>query len=210
MIGQLPVFVGTTALMLVVPGPDFVLVTRNTLVGDRSRGFLTAAGICTGLGLLTVLTAGGVSALVAASTTTLVVLRMAGGAYLLLLGALLLRSAFRRRRRTSSAEEDSSAERRTGSPMMQGFLNNVVNPKALVFYLTFMPQFLVPGTPVYVQTLLMGLIVMLCAAIWWTAYVAAVGVLGPALRRSAVRTALDAGAGTALAVLGVLFMFGRI
>ncbi len=207
MIAHLPVFIATTFLMLVIPGPDFVVVTRNAVTGDRRQGYRTAAGICTGLAFLTLITASGLAAVVDANTTMLMVLRVLGGSYLVLLGGTLLASAWRRRRRPGGGP---TSPRSAGTPAVQGFLNNVLNPKALVFYLTFMPQFLVPGTPVFAQTLFMGALVVLCAASWWTLYVTAIGLLGGALERASVRSAIDVGAGVALGGLGAVALFGGL
>lgn len=94
--------------------------------------------------------------------------------------------------------------------MAQGFLNNVLNPKALVFYLTFMPQFLVPGRPVFLQTLFMGVVVVGCAATWWTLYVTAIGALKAALTRASVQSGIDVGAGITLGGLGVVILLGGL
>ncbi|GAA4874024.1 LysE family translocator [Saccharopolyspora cebuensis] len=207
MIAHLPVFIATTLLMLVVPGPDFVVVTRNAATGDRRQAYRTAVGICGGLAFLTLVTAGGLAAVVAANATMLVVLRVLGGTYLVVLGGMMMVSAWRRRQ---GPDTDVQSPRGTRSPMIQGFLNNVLNPKALVFYLTFMPQFLTAGTPVFAQTLLMGAVVVLCAAAWWTLYVTALGFLSTALARTSVRSAIDAGAGIALGGLGAVTLFGGL
>lgn len=205
MIDQVPLFIGTTLLVLAIPGPDFVVVTRNALSGTRRRGYLTVLGICGGLTFLTVLTAAGVAALITSHPAMLGALRLTGGGYLVLLAGAMAVAAWRRTRPESA---DSQPGRFAGSPLRQGFLSNVLNPKALVFYLTFMPQFVTPGAFVLGQTLLMGTLVVLCAAAWWTAYVSAIGVLAPALRRTRVRTAVDAVAATALGGLGVSTLFG--
>ncbi|SDK27266.1 Threonine/homoserine/homoserine lactone efflux protein [Actinopolyspora mzabensis] len=208
MIEHVVVFIGTTVLMLAVPGPDFVLVTRNAVAGDRKRGYRTMAGICAGLASLTVITASGLAAVIAASTTMLTILRTAGGIYLLALGGFVLLSLWRRRQRTPTTVPPP---RRANSPFLQGFLNNVLNPKALLFYLTFMPQFLLAsGPPVFVQTLFMGMLVVGCAATWWTLYVTALGSIHPTLARGSVRTAVDAGAGTALGALGAVALVGGL
>lgn len=208
MIEHLPVFVATTLLMLAVPGPDFVLVTRNAVTGGRRQALRTTAGICAGLAFLTLLTASGVAAVIAASATMLTILRVLGGAYLLVLGGLVLLSAWRRQH---EADEASSSSGSTRSPLVQGFLNNVLNPKALIFYLTFMPQFLVAtGPPVFVQTLVMGVVVVACAAVWWMLYVTAIGYLHTALARGPVRTAIDVGTGAALGGLGAMAMLGGL
>lgn len=203
-IAHLPVFVGTTVLMLVVPGPDFLVVTRNVAIGNRRQGYRTVVGICSGLAFLTLVTASGLATILATSTTMLILLRMLGGSYLILLGGMLMISAWRRQQPTSA----SNTPHNTRSPIMQGFLNNVFNPKAWVFYLTFMPQFLTSDGPMFTQTLLMGAVVVACATAWWVAYVTAIGFLNTALARSRVRTIIDAGAGAALTGLGAATLSG--
>lgn len=200
MIDELPLFLATTSLVLAVPGPDFVVVTRNTLSGSRRTGYLTVLGICAGLSVLTLCTAAGVAAVIASHPAMLTAVRLLGGGYLLALASALAVSAWRRSHRR--AEEPSSPPI-AGSPLRQGFLSNVLNPKALVFYLTFIPQFVTADQPVLGQTLLLGSLVVLCAAVWWTGYVTAIGVVGSALRRTRVRTAIDAGAAAVLGGLGV-------
>lgn len=206
-IERLLVFVSVTYLMLMMPGPDFVLVTRNCLVGGRGKAYLTGAGICAGLSFITVLTAGGISALVEANSAVLTVLRLAGGTYLVLLGVASIHAAHRLYRNKVLPDQPSRISR-SRSPMMQGFLNNILNPYILIFYLTFIPQFMVPGVGAFTQTLLMGFVVVLCAATWWTLYVTVIGRLGAMLQRNGVRLAINLGAGAALGALGITFLLG--
>jgi threonine/homoserine/homoserine lactone efflux protein len=215
---RISAFVAVTFLILVVPGPDFVLVTRNTLAGNRVRGYLTAVGVCTGLAVLTGVTASGVSAVVAANGTALIVLRVMGGAYLLVLAFQFIFKVLRVRSRRAGSEklarQHQLGNRRNGlaarSPLLQGFLNNVLNPKALIFYITFIPQFLDPAQPIFRQTLLLGLLVMACAATWWGCYVSAIGSLNRLLARQSVSTGIDIAAAVALAGIGVLVLFGEL
>ncbi|MFG2227424.1 LysE family translocator [Streptomyces sp. NPDC048644] len=138
------------------------------------------------------MTASGLAAFLAASTAILNLLRVVGGGYLVLLGALSIFSVVHRPRRQSITPQSAPGNVRTAA--LQGFLNNVLNPKALIFYLTFMPQFLVQGSA-FEQSLLLGGLVVLCAAAWWTLYVTAIGYLSTVLTRKTVRTAIDVGAG---------------
>lgn len=93
MTAHLPIFIVTTFVMLIVPGPDFVVITRNAVVRDRRQACFTAVGVCGGLLFLTLVTASGLAALVAANGVMLLVLRFLGGGYLLFLGGTLLMSA---------------------------------------------------------------------------------------------------------------------
>ncbi|GAA4894928.1 LysE family translocator [Streptomonospora salina] len=206
MVAHLPVFLTTVILMLVVPGPDFVLVTRSAVANGTRGALYTVAGICGGLAFLT-LAAAGLAAAVAADPVLASVLRVAGGVYLFLLGSGFVVAAWRNR---AAPPAEAAAPRKAGSAFVQGFLNNVLNPKALVFYLTFMPQFLVAGEPVFAQTVVMGAVVVACAGAWWTLYIAALGSLGPVLRRPGVRSTVDAGAGAALAALGLAAVAGLL
>ncbi|KID31197.1 putative threonine efflux protein [Prauserella sp. Am3] len=207
MLAQLPVFVATTFMMLVVPGPDFVIITRNAAVGGRRSACFTALGICAGLLFLTLATAGGVAALVAADDGLLVALRIVGGGYLLCLGAMLAVSAWRRRSTPGGNVPQQPGSR---TPLVQGFLNNVLNPKALIFYLTFIPQFLTPGGAVFTETLLLGFVVVACAAIWWTAYVTAIGLLTRTLARRSVQIGIEVVASVALGCLGAVTLLAGV
>ncbi len=223
MINNLLIFVGTTFLVLVVPGPDFVLVTRNTLTGSRAQGYLTALGICASLVFLTALTATGVAAVIAQNDTMSTALRIAGGSYLLLLAWQLIGAA-RGRQAEAEAPVLKAAEpigRGTTAvaapprqvialPLVQGFLNNVLNPKALIFYLTFLPQFLDPARQILGQALLLGFLVVCCAAVWWGLYITIIGRLGRVMAKRSVRMWIDAGAGAALGALGVFILFGQL
>jgi threonine/homoserine/homoserine lactone efflux protein len=210
---KIPAFVALTFLILIVPGPDFVLVTRNTLSGSRLRGYTTAVGICTGLTVLTGVTASGVSAVVTTNVTALIALRMIGGIYLLVLASQFFITVLRSRRVKAKDTTYPVSRRQSGpiahSPLLQGFLNNMLNPKALIFYVTFIPQFLDPARPIFRQTLLLGLLVVACAATWWSCYVTAIAGLNRLLARQSVSTAIDIAAAVALTVIGVLVLFGE-
>ncbi|MFC3994769.1 LysE family translocator [Nocardiopsis sediminis] len=193
-------FISVTLIMLVVPGPDFVIVTRNSLSGGRSQGYLTLIGICCGLAFLTVLAGTGAAAAIAANASLLTALRIIGGAYLALLGGFLAVGALIRARGGTPPPIEGTTPR---APIAQGFLNNILNPKALVFYVTFMPQFVSPNGSALAQTLMLGAMVVACAALWWSVYVTAVTRMSALFARPRARAIIDVGAGSALAPLGI-------
>jgi len=186
-------FVGIAALVIVTPGPDTALTIRNSLVRGRRGGVRTAAGVASGQAVWVVCTAGGVAAALRASHDAFVALRFAGAAYLLYLGLRAL----------AGGHDAESTVRRSPIPLrasfVQGFANNLANPKMLVFFLGLLPQF---GRSFGA---LAGLGTIFCAMtfVWLSAYAAAVSRLGGLLRRSSVRRALDRVTGAVLVALGV-------
>ncbi|MBB5909185.1 LysE family translocator [Actinoalloteichus hymeniacidonis] len=227
----IPLFIAITALTIVVPGPDFVLVTRNTLLLGRRAGYLTAAGISIGLTVYTLLAVLGLTALIAAQDGMLTALKLAGGGYLVFLGWRGLRSWWRSRRAAgtdvaavlaqgpapldtapldTATDEPTRAGLRGGGPLAQGVLNNLLNPKALVFYVTLLPQFITPGDRIVEQTLLLSTTATLLAVLWWFLFVTAVDRVTPILRRRRVRDGLDLGTAVLLGGFGIAVAAGAL
>src|SRR4249919_3904821 len=125
---KLVLVVTITALCMITPGPDMLLVMRNTLVRDRQYGALTALGVLTGnlihIGYCVV----GIAVLVSQSRVLYEVLRIAGAIYLIYLGIQDLRNASRGEVNRLSTTAPS------GSAYREGFVNNLLNPKGSLFY----------------------------------------------------------------------------
>src|SRR5262245_46313983 len=148
MLRSLLAFTAVAGLLTIVPGPDVALVVRTSLARGRSHGVAAGAGICTGLLVWAVASALGVTALVTASDVAYRALRVAGGAYLVWLGIAALRSR-------GSADAPSVGPAHHARSFRRGLLNNLLNPKIGVFYLTVLPSFLVDGVSVLPMTLLL-------------------------------------------------------
>ena len=88
-------------------------------------------------------------------------------------------------------------------PYMQGTLTNVLNPKLAIFFLTFIPQFVVPGASQPAQILFLSTIFLVMTAIWLTTYVLAMEVLSDVLRRPIVKQWFDTVVGAVLVALGL-------
>lgn len=178
-------------LLIMVPGPDQALITRNSLTGGRAGGALTVLGGVLGVALHATAAAAGLSALLIASATAFTVLKIAGAAYLLWLGVQMLRTASRAPR-ASEAEEHGTAPRRPTAYLRQGFLSNALNPKVALFFVTFLPQFLSAdaGSP-RVEALLLSAVFAALYLAWFGSYVAAVDRLGRWLRRPRVTARIE-------------------
>jgi len=184
-------FAMTALLLVMMPGPDQALITRNVLTGGRGAGMLTMAGGALGVAVHATAAAVGLSALLLASAEAFTALKVVGVAYLLWLGVQTLRAA--RRTAPEPAEVNTLvATGRRGAYLRQGFLSNALNPKVALFFVTFLPQFLPTesGSPRADALLLSAVFAVLYVA-WFSTYVAAVARLGRWLRRPAVRARVD-------------------
>lgn len=189
--------------MTVSPGADTFLVVRNSLRGGRRDGWATVVGICSGLFVHALLSALGVSVILAHSATAFLALKVAGAAYLAWLGIQSLRSAARGTAGARQGDASGTGRAPSTRSFREGFLTNLLNPKVIVFYLALLPQFIAPGDAVLAKSLLLAAI-HFAEGILWLGFVAW-GVdrsrrffLRPLLRRW-----MDAICGTVLVALGL-------
>ncbi|SDU77873.1 LysE family translocator [Jiangella alkaliphila] len=191
-------------VLIMMPGPDQALITRNALVGGRSGGLLTMVGGVLGLTVHAAAAAVGLSALLLASATAFTVLKIAGTAYLLWLAVQLLRSAARSRRSPETADELLAAAPRRWAHLRQGFLSNALNPKVALFFVTFLPQFLSGGAgSARAEALLFSAVFALLYLAWFGLYILAVDRLGRWLRRPAVKARIEQVTGVLLAGVAI-------
>ena len=191
-------FLAAAALIIVAPGPDTLLVTRNVFRRGRRGGFVTAAGTVTGLALWSVAAALGLSALLAASEVGYNVARVAGGLYLVWLGVQTLRS-----HGTASATATEAAPLPMHRAYLTGVLSNLLNPKIGVFFITFLPGFVPMGAPVGSTAALLGALFVVETALWLLVLVWLVGNGTGRLSRPGVRRWVDRVSGVVLIGFGV-------
>jgi threonine/homoserine/homoserine lactone efflux protein len=170
-------------------------VLRHSLAGPR-WGAKAAAGIVTGLAGHTAAAALGLSAVLAARPDVLTAIRLAGAAYLGWLGVHALRAAFVR-------GPAAAGRVRSPHPYLDGLAGNLLNPKALLFFLGLIPQFVVPGPTVTAQLLLLAGTTVLASALWWAIVIPVAARGRAALARSRVRRTVDAATGGALLAVAV-------
>ncbi len=191
-------FLLVALLVVVVPGVDMALVTRNTVRGGRRAGFVTTAGILAGVCMHATAAILGLSAIIAASASAYQVVKLAGAVYLIGLGVRGLLAA--RSARPVTMPIEPRIER---SPFLEGFMTNVLNPKLAVFFLSLMPQFVVSSSPALPQLALLSAVFLVVGAAWLTVYVTTIDRVGAMLRRPSMSRAIDAISGTVLLALGL-------
>jgi threonine/homoserine/homoserine lactone efflux protein len=141
---NLPVFLGAVAVLLIVPGPDFFLITTQATARGTKYGIACALGIGLAGLVQTALVALGLGKTMEAWPVVATAIRMAGAAYLAVLGISLLRSWWRRRNADGLRQVAVLVERSTKSLFLAGIANNLTNPKSLLFFSVFIPQFVNP------------------------------------------------------------------
>ena len=164
---QLLVFAGVSLLLAVTPGPDMAVVTKNALAHGRRGVVLTTTGIALALSIWVTATAVGLSAVLRASGELLFVLKLVGAAYLAYLGVRALLDSRQRRADLLAATPPPAPAH---SIFRQGFLSALSNPKLGVFFVTFLPQFVVPGQALLPRLLELGLVFAVIGWTWMIVY----------------------------------------
>lgn len=157
-------FLTAAVLLNLSPGPDMAFILGHTVKGGAQAGTAAMVGIWTGAFGHVLLAALGLSAVVAASALAFSVVKWVGVAYLLWIGVQALRS---RGGAFLPADADAAPERPAlWAVYRQGVLIDLLNPKVAIFFLAFLPQFVVEGAgPVWAQILLHGVLVIAVAAL---------------------------------------------
>ncbi len=187
-------FLAASAVMLVIPGPTILLVLQRALAGGRSAALPLVLGVAAGDLTAISLSLAGVGALLAASAALFTAVRYAGALYLIWLGIRLWRTPF---------TFEAAPAARGMMAMRDAYIVTALNPKAIVFFVAFVPPFLDPARPFLPQALiLIGSFVTLAAANALF-YALAAARLGGMIRRPATGLALHRLGGGVLVGAGV-------
>ena len=140
-IPQLGLYVAASLALILTPGQDMLYVISRSLAQGRMAGIYSAIGVILGILVHTALAALGVGAILHASEALFLALKLLGAAYLVYLGIRLVLS-----RDAELALREGSPALRPASLVWQGLLSNVSNPKIVLFFFAFLPQFVDPGS----------------------------------------------------------------
>jgi threonine/homoserine/homoserine lactone efflux protein len=203
--GRLVAWVALSALLICTPGPDTALIIRNALTAGPRASTMSAVGV--GIGILTWAAAAtfGVGMLLERSSTAFTVLKLAGAAYLCFLG---IRSLVSRQESLAARKPRQLAPLGDRDAFAQGLFSNLLNPKTGAFFVTVMPQFIVPGDPAIRIVLMVGAFEVMLLA-WLIAYGHAVSRLGRSGLGSRARQAMTKLTGIVLIGLGARLAFER-
>ena len=198
-------FVSAAVLLAIAPGPGMLYVLARSLAGGKREGVLSALGTFLG-GMVHVFAAAlGISIILAKSALAFALVKYIGAAYLCFLGVKMILDA---RREPINTELFTEQLRPARNPLWQGVATEVLNPKTALFFLSFIPQFVVRGDGhVFLQFVALGTISVVLNTTADLMVIALAGPLGERIRSSATfrrrqRTATGAimiGLGTYLA-----------
>ena len=194
-------FVLATVLLILLPGPAVTLIVANSLTYGPKHALVTVAGSSSAIGVLLVITTLGMTSLIAAMADWFEWLRWAGVAYLIYIG-------IKQWRAPALALDDVELSAVSRSRLFwQGFIVNATNPKTLVFYAAFFPQFVDPTAPVHSQLIILSVTFLVIATILDGAYAVVAGRARTFLRtrrqaqiRNRITGSLLIGAGVGLAL----------
>ena len=167
-------------VIVLVPGPTVTLIIANAMRHGTRAGFANVAGTQFGVAIMIAIAGFGLNSLIESMGHWFEWLRLLGAAYLIWMGVQMFRS-------DAGAKAKGTSRTPRGGFFMQGFLVAVSNPKTLLFFGAFLPQFIDPAGDYATQIILMGVTAMLCAAVTDSVYAFAAGRAGRMLSAGRIR-----------------------
>ncbi len=192
-------FALAAALIVLIPGPDTLVVLRSVVLSGRREAARTSLGVLTGLTMWIAAAALGLTAVLRASQYGYLILRLAGAAYLLYVGIQALRS----RVLHQPVEMAPPTRSLVGRGYRAGLVTDLFNPKVGVFFITFFPAFIPRHAPVAAMTVGLGLIFVVETALYFGAILIFVHRLSAWMASDGIRRRLNRLTGLVLIGFGV-------
>ncbi len=149
------IFLTSAFILGITPGPAIFYVLMRSIKGGRKDGYMSICGTTTGDLFHVLFAALGISSILAMSSIAFAIIKYAGASYLIYLG---IRIIFSKNTDTSNINTNIFI---STSPFKQGIITEVLNPKTALFFLSFIPQFINPNQPVFIQFLILGGVVVI-------------------------------------------------
>ena len=194
---QVLAFTLVVAAFAFTPGADTMLVVKNGIRSGSPAGWATTFGILGGTLLHAVISALGLSIVLAQSATLFQFIKLLGALYLVWLGLQALRKI------PEPQTDENLTKLAIWTALQEGLTTNILNPKVAIFYLAFLPQFISPGDPVLAKSLLLAGIHNLLSLIWLGGLVVVIGQRKRWIEKRSVQFWLSRVSGLILIGLGV-------
>ncbi len=200
------VFTAASLALIFTPGPDMTFFLGQTLAAGRAMGFAAMLGAFAGLLIHSMLAAFGLSAVLAASASAFVVVKVAGAAYLLWLALQAIRHGS-----ALTLDRDATKTGSLGQAFGKGLVINLLNPKIVMFFVTFLPQFVTASDPhAAAKLLFLGLYFIVLGIPCCALLIAAASRFTAAIRRSPrLMRAVDYVLASVLGAFAARLLFSR-
>src|ERR1700676_1170088 len=173
-------FVAAGVFLNLTPGQDTLYILGSSIAYGRRIGLASALGVSTGCIVHTLAAAVGLSAILATSASAFIAVKLAGAAYLVYLGIRYLMAPAR-----ELAGTERAAPGHAWKAFRQGIVTNVLNPKVALFFLAFLPQFIMPSSEAKVAAFMtLGLTFVMTGTIWCLVLAAFASAFSERLRRN--------------------------
>ncbi|UYO22366.1 LysE family translocator [Bacillus sp. 41-22] len=194
--------------LIILPGPDTAMATKNTLIAGKIGGVKTVFGTCVALLIHTLAAVIGLSALIVKSALLFSIFKYVGAVYLVYIGIKAL-LAVRNTEDLNTNDVPINNDNKHTSCFRQGFLTNLLNPKVAVFFLTFLPQFLNPNHNTFIQLLVMGLTYLILTVIWFAFYIFLIDKISAFMKKPKTQRYIQGITGIVLIGFGIKLAFER-
>ncbi|BBW97428.1 lysine transporter LysE [Geobacillus subterraneus] len=202
-------FMMLSIFLIVLPGPDTAVVTKNTISVGKIGGLKTAFGVCCALFIHTAAAALGLSAVIMQSALLFSILKYVGAVYLTYLGVKALYGVMKKGE-TLGAERDIKGGRQHTACFKQGFLTDFLNPKVAAFFFTFLPQFVAPDSHSFVPFLVMGAAYTAMTAIWFLFYISFVHCISDFMKQPKTKKWIEGITGAVMIGFGIKLALEKV
>ena len=158
---------GVQSAATISPGPAFAVMVRNAVAYDRRTGIMTAIGLGIGVGAHVLFVLGGIAVILSQSVYAFNAVKYIGAAYLIYIGIKALRTPAHAPQTPEETITKQSQSLSDFKALRMGFLTNLLNPKAVIFFTAVFTQFIDAATPIFVLALF-GLTSVAVEIIWFS------------------------------------------
>lgn len=200
-------FVFMAFMLIILPGPDTALITKNTISKGKTAGIQTTCGTLIALLIHTLAAVFGLSALIVKSAFLFSILKYVGAIYLIFLGCKSFLILLKKQSNPDQVAETNKYVHE--SYFKQGFLTNLLNPKVAVFFLTFLPQFAGSGSNAFLEFLALGLTYTVLTLIWFIFYIYLINYISEFMKKPSTIRIVEGLTGGILILFGIKLAFEK-
>jgi RhtB (resistance to homoserine/threonine) family protein len=202
-------YILTVTILTLTPGVDTLLIVRNTARGGWKDGALSSLGICSGLFVHASVSALGIAIILLQTAWVFSALKLAGACYLVWLGGSCFKKAIKGRGRPDVASHTSAQTFSAIRSLREGVLSNILNPKTVIFYMAFLPQFIDPSQSALSQSLFLASLHFVIAMVWQCTLALIVVYAKSAIGRPSISRLFDTVTGFLFVGLGLKLALGK-